>query len=158
MQNWIFLIQSNMHNALGTSQKAITKVSPKCRNCIHYKLNQWRHVRHYLHLWQLTAFTDWASKNLHIATWTVHLADRWAILWTKFWMDRIWHYMCSWIQAIITLISLTSCTCNPCALWNHTRHTVYKTTCDLCISLNSPIVQPIMTVLDTLPGTISYGI
>ena len=34
MQN---VIQSNMPNALGTSQKPITKGSPKCRNCTDIK-------------------------------------------------------------------------------------------------------------------------
>ena len=105
----------------------------------HQKFNLWRHVRHYFHLWQLTAFTDWASKNLHITTWTVHLADRWAILWTNFWMDRIWHYMCSRIQVIITIISLTPCTCNPCAYGTmQVMQYTKQLTCVLRTSSNSP--------------------
>jgi len=62
----------------------ITKVAQKQKLSW---FNQWRHARQYLHLWQLTACTNFASIKFRQAIFTTNRANsRWAIFRTSFWI------------------------------------------------------------------------
>ena len=61
----LFIIQSNMHaQCIRDKPKSYYKGQSKMQKLYgHQKFNQWRHVRHYFHLWQLA--TSLCCKCLH---------------------------------------------------------------------------------------------